>query len=188
LTDEASTLSTVMEKTAQLIEGVERDQWAGSTPCTDWDVQRLLAHLVGWSGNFAARWEGVQPEAEPDAIELGDRPSDTFRANAGRITAVLDSGQQPPEDAPGADILTAEEILHGWDLAVATGQLVPYTDDESVSALAAMKDMLKPEYRGYGFEAEVDVPDDAGTLDRLLAFSGRDPERAELSEESPSVG
>jgi len=174
MSDDNAILDTVLAKTAATIEGVQPDQRTAGTPCPDWDVQRLLAHLVGWSGNFASRAEGDEPDPEPDAIDPGDSPGVLFRQNADRILAGL---AQPsvPEGAPDRDILIAEFILHGWDLATATGQPIPYLDAEAAPALVAMQGMLKPEYRGMGFEAEVTVPDDTGELDQLIAFSGRDP-------------
>jgi uncharacterized protein (TIGR03086 family) len=177
MSDDVKTLSSVMEKTALLMDGVKTDQRSGSTPCPEWDVQRLMAHLVIWSENFADRAQGVDPSAGTDSTDPGDTPATEFRNNANRIVAALAQDGQLPEKAPKAGILIAEYVLHGWDLAVATGQRVRYSNDEAERGLSAMQAMLKPEYRGQGFEAEVAVPDDASALDRLVAFSGRDPQR-----------
>ena len=67
--------------------------------------------------------------------------------------------------------------VHGWDLARATGQAVPFEDGEALRALETGRQMLKPEYRGPDkeFGAEVPVPDDAAPMDQLVAFLGRDP-------------
>jgi uncharacterized protein (TIGR03086 family) len=175
--DEVTTLAAVMEKTATTIDAVGRDQRTAQTPCPDWDVQRLLAHLVGWSGNFADRAEGAEPAAEPDATDPGDSPATEFRKNAQRIVGALSQEGSRSEKAPDPGILIAEYILHGWDLATATGQPTTYTEAEAKPGLEAMRSMLKPEYRGHGFEAEVQLPKDASEVDQLLAFSGRDPQR-----------
>ena len=69
-----------------------------------------------------------------------------------------------------------EFITHGWDLATATGQRVPYTSAEATAALDAGRQMLKPEYRGsdksFGEEVATGSTD---PVDQLVAFLGRDP-------------
>lgn len=175
MSDEVENLGNVMEKTAVVIEGVTPNQRSASTPCPNWDVQRLLAHLVGWSENFADRAEGTKPADEPDSSDPGDSPATGFRHNSKRIVDALSQAGDRPESSPDPGILIAEYIVHGWDLATATGQPITYTDAEAEPGLTAMTGMLKPEYRGHGFEAEVTVPSDASDIDKLLAFSGRDP-------------
>jgi uncharacterized protein (TIGR03086 family) len=68
-----------------------------------------------------------------------------------------------------------ELVVHGWDLAVATGQ--PYrADAESVPAcLGFVAPMARPEGTPGLFGPPVPVPADAPDLDRLLGLSGRDP-------------
>ena len=74
-------------------------------------------------------------------------------------------------------MLTAEVVAHGWDLARATGR--PWQPPAALcdQARSAMTGMLLPEYRGPDkpFGTEVTVADDAPPLERLLAFSGRNP-------------
>ncbi len=72
-----------------------------------------------------------------------------------------------------------EYIIHGWDLATATGR--PFSATESVVAPAHefLLGMVAPEYRGPDsgfFDAEVEIPENASPLDRLLGFAGRDPQ------------
>jgi uncharacterized protein (TIGR03086 family) len=70
-----------------------------------------------------------------------------------------------------------EYLVHGWDLAVATGQTVPYTDDEAEAVLERAQATLPPEYRGEGmpFGDIVPVADHAPAVDRLVGFLGREP-------------
>ena len=67
-----------------------------------------------------------------------------------------------------------ELILHGWDLARATGQSAGHDGPE----LKAVHGMVQ-QFRASGIEGlfgpVVDVPDDAPLLDRILGLSGRDP-------------
>ena len=74
-----------------------------------------------------------------------------------------------------------EYLTHGWDLAVATAQPIPYTDAEAEEALSRAQATLPPEYQGEGmaFGAPVDVADDAPAIDRFVAFLGRPPHPAD---------
>lgn len=63
------------------------------------------------------------------------------------------------------------------DLAVATGQPVPFTEDEAARTLARAEVTLPPKFRGEGmpFGPIVPVDGDDGAVDRCVAFLGRDP-------------
>jgi uncharacterized protein (TIGR03086 family) len=79
---------------------------------------------------------------------------------------------------PAADVAAlniAEMVLHGWDLAVATGQA--YTVDPAAAQVALHAVEANAElFRQYkGFADQVTVPADASALDRVLGLSGRDP-------------
>jgi uncharacterized protein (TIGR03086 family) len=64
-------------------------------------------------------------------------------------------------------------LIHGWDLAVATGQdstLDPVLVETCWEIVRPQQDLL----RGSGaFGTEVEVPDDADSQTRLLAVLGR---------------
>lgn len=71
-----------------------------------------------------------------------------------------------------------ELVVHGWDLARATGQ--PFTADpaslrESLGFAASMSEPGQEAGREGLYGPVVRVPDDAPDLDRLLGFAGRDP-------------
>ena len=71
-----------------------------------------------------------------------------------------------------------ELVVHGWDLAVATGQ--PYdADAASIEvALGFVGPFSEPEaaqQREGVFGPVVPVPDGAPALDRLIGLAGRDP-------------
>ena len=70
-----------------------------------------------------------------------------------------------------------EYLAHGWDLATATGQPIPYTDDEAADVLVRARATLPAEYQGEGmaFGAIVPVGDDATPVERFVAFMGRQP-------------
>ena len=73
-------------------------------------------------------------------------------------------------------VATDELVIHGWDLARATGQ--PFGCDPGALGAATqfVEAMSKPgESRDGLFGPAVSVPDGATELERVIALSGRDP-------------
>ena len=178
-------LSDVMTKTGDLIEVVRSDQWDLPTPCRDWDVRALVGHIVGWLRVFAAGAAGEAFEGDPADYLAGDSSADDFR----RLTEVLVAGwdangtdrtvRLTSGELPGAmvfDMTLMEYLTHGWDLATATGQPVPFTEVEAEDVLRRARATLRPEYRGpdTAMGEEVEVAADAPAMVRLAAFMGRD--------------
>lgn len=82
-----------------------------------------------------------------------------------------------PGDAAGVVALD-ELVLHGWDLAVATGQAFDPGEDAVAAVLGFTESMSAPgdeESRQGLFGPVVAVPQDAPAFERALGFSGRDP-------------
>lgn len=74
-----------------------------------------------------------------------------------------------------AELTMGDLVLHGWDLATATGQEFK-CDDELAAAVEAGCRSTAELARSMGlFGPELAVPPDASPLDRALAVSGRDP-------------
>lgn len=141
--------------------------------------------MVCWVKVFAGAGAGDPPPADPEAVAVVDAAAE-FRAAAAKA---VQGYAQLPDDAPvslssgsmpaaaSVAMMTGEYLAHGWDLAVATGQPVRYTDEEARAARIGLEPLLSPEYRGAGmpFGDVVEISDDAGEVDRFLAFSGRRP-------------
>jgi len=184
---EIDLLSSVLTKTGDLIEGVADDQLDRPTPCPDYDVAAMVDHLVGWVQAFEAGANGRTYGGDPSAFHAGDDAAGRFRATAdGLVAGWRDNGMDRTVsvtgggEAPGEMVFSMtlmEYLTHGWDLAVATGQPVPYSDDEAEQVLARAEVTLPPQYRGEGmpFGDIVPVADDAPAIDRLIGFMGRDP-------------
>jgi uncharacterized protein (TIGR03086 family) len=168
-------LADALKSTEGLIEGIRPDQLHAPTPCDDFDVTALVAHLLGYAARFADQANGVTPVTDAEAVEVGSDPAAAYREVADRLVGGY-SGT-PGEEAPPLGIVLMETMTHGWDLAAATGQSVSYPDTAIASVHALGQQMMSPDYRGDDkpFGLEVDVPDTAPPLERLVGFMGRDP-------------
>jgi uncharacterized protein (TIGR03086 family) len=81
----------------------------------------------------------------------------------------------PTAAADVGALLVAEMVLHGWDIARASGQEYSCTD-AAVTAAATAVDANAELFRKYGgFAVPVPLTGPASALDRVLAASGRDP-------------
>jgi uncharacterized protein (TIGR03086 family) len=184
--DEIDLLDGVLTKAAGLIDGVREDQCHLPTPCPDYDVAALLDHIVGWAQVFAAASEGRAHEGDPATFTCGDDPAGQFRAAASAMVSgwrthgldrkVRVTGSESPGELV-FNMTLMEYLAHGWDLATATGQPVPFTEQEATEVLARAQATLPPEYRGenMSFGEIVPVADDAPAIDRLVGFLGRRP-------------
>lgn len=177
-----SQLARALDATGQVVDAVTADQWAAATPCTDWTAAELLRHLVVGNGRFAAAFGGeTRPEAAwPDA-ELPAVYRDTAAALLAAFGApgALDRIVTIPfGTVPGSVALhlrVTEVLVHGWDLAKATGQSAAgFPDDiaeqELVFSQSALE-RLPPDRRP--FAPSQPVGGGAPAIERLVACLGR---------------
>lgn len=175
---------------AALVRGVRDDQLGLSTPCPDYTVGDLLDHIDGLSLAFTwAATKEVPDDADDvapsgDASRLGDDWRDRIPARLADLTAAwrdpdawTGMTMAGPVEMPGeiaALVALDEVIVHGWDVAAAVGQ--PYDVDEaSIAGAAAFVAMFDDSNRGDAFGAPQPISDDASSLDRLVAGTGRNP-------------
>ncbi len=108
-----------LETTRQIVAAVPADRWQAATSCPEWDVRGLVNHLV--SGNLwaAELGSGATIEEAGDRLD-GDRlGTDPAGAHAASATAASAAFHRPgPLNAP----YFIDVLIHGWDLATATGQ------------------------------------------------------------------
>jgi uncharacterized protein (TIGR03086 family) len=178
---EIDLLESVLGETEATVAAVTPAQEHLPTPCRELDVARIVDHLVGWANSFAARLIGSSVTGDPNDYRVGADPAAEFHQAAQTIVGAYREGGEQSQKLP-AGFLTMEFLVHGWDLATATGRSVKFNPAAADLALATGRQMLQPEYRGPGksFGYEVEVSDDAGPVDRLVAFMGRDPGRQPL--------
>jgi uncharacterized protein (TIGR03086 family) len=162
------------------LEGVG-GQWDAPTPCRDWDVRALVNHVVYEDVWTVPMMEGATVADVGNRFEgdlLGDDPVAAGRAAADAATIAAASGLVAGRtvhlsfgDTPAAEYvyqLAADHLIHGWDLAAATGGDRRF-DPELVDALAIWFAEREAAYRTAG-----DAPDDP--QDRLIMAFGRHPD------------
>ncbi|MEW2418168.1 TIGR03086 family metal-binding protein [Streptomyces sp. NPDC046866] len=192
MTDAATLdLGPQAEAVARLVAGVTDDRLADRTPCPGYAVDGLLGHLAHLAAAFrdAARKDlGPTTDTAPGAT-APSLPS-SWREELPRVLGELADAWRDPSawtgmtraggvDLPGdvAGRVAADElVIHGWDLARATGQA--YAPDRAAlqASYAFLLAAAEDESRGGGiFGPVVPVPDDAPLLDRAVGLSGRDP-------------
>lgn len=184
-TSDVDVIESVLNKTATVLAGVRPDQLTAPTPCAEYDVRALENHIVGWVQSFAAAASG-RPSASDPAAYLSADPVGDFRAAVAELVegwrsggvdrTVSLAGNEVP--APLALTMTLMEyVTHACDLAVATGQPVPFSDSELAMTLERARVTLPDQYRGEGmaFGHQVAVAADAPLAEQLLGFMGRRP-------------
>jgi len=166
-------LADALDRTGHLVAGIRDDQWRNSTPCAEWDLRALVAHVVNGNTMFAA---ALGAETVPTAEY--DQSAATLLA-AFRQPGVLDRIVEIPfgtvPAAVALHIRLTELLVHGWDIAHATDQRTDFPEELAEQELAFSKTALNSVPPGRSpFAAPQPAPEAAPALDRLAAILGRD--------------
>jgi uncharacterized protein (TIGR03086 family) len=168
----------------RVASGITVNDLDAPTPCANFTVRGVLAHMIGGATQFAAAFRG---EAPPDGpADAGDGPDVVARAGnalAGLMSAIRSPGAldrtivTPFGAMPGeafARYVVLDGVVHGWDLATATAQ--PYEPSEALVAQAdacAHRTIATSMRDGDTFADAVEPPAGASSIERLAAFTGR---------------
>jgi uncharacterized protein (TIGR03086 family) len=176
-----SQLARALDATGQVVDAVAADQWAAATPCTDWTAADLLRHLVLGNSRFAAAVSGdsLPEDAGPDSgLPAAYRDSAAALLTAFGAPGALERVVTVPfGTVPGSVALhlrLTEVLVHGWDLAQATGQPAEFPADLAEQELAFSQSALEqlPADRR-PFAPSQPVGQDAPAIERLVACLGR---------------
>jgi uncharacterized protein (TIGR03086 family) len=136
-----------VDRWQQLLSGVPDDAWDAPTPCAAWGVRELVNHVVGeelWLPPLLAGQTIADVGDRFDGDLLGADPKDAGRraahaaGEAGDGVADGDRVQLSYGEEAATEYLmqlAADHLIHGWDLAAATGQ-DRGLDPELVAAVA----------------------------------------------------
>jgi uncharacterized protein (TIGR03086 family) len=176
------------------VHAVAEDQWDAATPDTEWTVADLVEHVIEEHRWVAPLLHGQDLESAAKVVDgsrslpvnggvganLAQEWDEAAIASAEAFTAPgaldrdVELSRGPTPARQYAEEMIFDLTIHAWDLAQAIGYDGSLPDNV-VSALyaevAGMGDMS-----GSGlFKPPVEVPDDAPTIDKLVAATGRNP-------------
>lgn len=175
----------------EAVARVTAAQLGGPTPCRDWTLRELLAHLVAHNHGFAAAargetvaasvWDGsqVSDEPYPAYLESARAAGDAFAAPGAleRQVELAGLGAFPLRIAIGFHFV--DYLIHGWDVARSIGAATEPDAELTITALKfASRWPDAPQTRGPGkpFGPRIDVPASAPPFDQLLGLLGRAPD------------
>ncbi|MEV4106825.1 TIGR03086 family metal-binding protein [Nonomuraea sp. NPDC049695] len=169
-------MTRATERTVGLVRAVRPEQLGLPTPCANFDVKGLINHLE-WVAELFESLARTGPRVEqgPYAGDFHDRAERTLAAWSRLETW---EGTSPAMGLPMgvlAHMYLVDMVVHGWDLARATGQEYEPEPAAVSRALHFTDQMVEMGRQRGAFGPPVAVPDDAPEFDRLLGVIGRDP-------------
>jgi uncharacterized protein (TIGR03086 family) len=180
--DPLDLLDRSIAQTGAIVAGVRPDQAGLPTPCSEFDVRKLLNHLVYDVQTFTTMVTGAE-RGSPDQDLIGDDWLSAYRAASSGLVDAWHKrgsdgtmklgrlGEMPAAWAVGQHY--ADIAQHGWDLARATGQSTDLDAELGQASLDWARQSLKPEFHGQAFGPEVPAAANAPVYDKLAAFFGR---------------
>jgi uncharacterized protein (TIGR03086 family) len=183
-------MTSASVNTTAVLAAVKDDQLDARTPCEKLSLRELVAHVGGLGGAFAAA-------ARKDLGELTDSPPKDggYRLDDGwreqypdNLAGLAEAWRDPSAwegmtrvggvDLPSevcAMVALTEVVIHGWDVAVVTGQDYEVDDEVADALLAHMASFTAAGPVEGLFGPAVEIGSDATAFERSLALSGRDP-------------
>ena len=176
------------------VHAITEDQWQHDTPDDEWTVADLVTHLIDENLWAAPLLHGLDLDTAATVVD-GTRSLPVDGGVGANLAAAWDEAAAGSADAFSAadalertvnlsrgptpahrylDEMTFDLVIHAWDLGTAISYPEPLPDELVERVYAEVKDIGDLSASGL-FDAPVDVPDDASTLEKLVALTGRDP-------------
>jgi uncharacterized protein (TIGR03086 family) len=179
-------LQQAIQSTRSILAEVDPKDLDRSTPCQSWKVSDLINHIVGAQRFFTDGVNGAPLSPDETDYAAGDFVGEFDRGSAAAVAAFSQDGAMermlhlPFGEMPGAvffGLACTDTLVHGWDLAKATGQPTDIEPELAAALLAQVRPALPDAFRGQDgvapFGPEQPAPDGASNADRLAAFLGR---------------
>jgi uncharacterized protein (TIGR03086 family) len=146
------------------------------TPCEDWDIQALVAHVVNTHWRVS-RTTGQEANVQQDWVDQWESASSAIKqalADPVRSHEVTKGmfGEQSFSDLVG-QLLCSDTLYHTWDLARASGQDEQLDPDAVAKALEFLTPLDEAIRRPGGFGPKVSSAPNADIQTRFLNFGGR---------------
>lgn len=181
MSNTATRYRDLAERFTSIVTTVPGPGWDEPSPCAGWTARDVLSHVVDTELDFLRQF-GLGPD------EIGDEPFERWISVRVAMQHALEDPETaeteydgyfgPTTFAESVDgFYTPDLIVHGWDIARATGlaDLEPMPADEVARLDERFRSMGDTPRATGAFGPEVPVPDDASAQDRLLGFLGRRP-------------
>jgi uncharacterized protein (TIGR03086 family) len=192
--DELTKFLSAQRAFSDRVHAVAEDQWSAPTPCTKWSVADLVAHLVEENRWVAPLMHGLDLTSAGKVVDaarkrpvrggigatLAEEWDDAAVEARNAVSAVgaldrtVDLSRGPTPARGYIAEMVSDLTIHGWDLGRAIGYTEPLPLDLVEAVYDIAKDMGDLSYTGM-FNKPVTMPDDASTIDKLIALTGRDP-------------
>jgi uncharacterized protein (TIGR03086 family) len=184
-------LTPATQAMALLVADIGDDQLAAPTPCPGSTVADLLDHVGGLclaftgaaakdpeTGSQAPSADGsrLDPDWRTRIPERLDRLAAAWKDDGAWAGLTKAGGVDLPGEVAGR-VAANEVVVHGWDLARATGHEYACEPRVLQAAYEFVQQAVaqNPDGSEGLFGRPVSVPDDAPLLDRLIGLTGRDP-------------
>ena len=178
--------SLAIASTRLRVAGLHDDDLGRPTVNAGWDVRSLLAHLIGGCLLYASVLRGEEADWTAREKQLITDPLGQFDAAAIVLQEAIGEPGDPRRlvSIPGGDvpagfaigIHASDMLVHGWDLAVATGQdrgLDPALCAASTAIISRFPADTWGNPKFYGARVATDSAEPA---DLLIALTGRNPD------------
>lgn len=178
--------SRALADTGLIVDAIKPDDLSLPTPCPDWDVAALLQHVIAgnlWAAELGAGATIEQVGSRLDGDVVGSDPSASYRDSArvaeavfrapGAMDAMCAVSYGPVPGAVYAGHRFIDVLVHGWDLATATGQDTTLDPDLAAAALAVVEPQADLLVASGAFAAPHGDPPDQSAQSRLLHLLGR---------------
>jgi uncharacterized protein (TIGR03086 family) len=162
-----------------VVTGIAPDQLGNPTPCAHFTVRGVLEHMLAGATAFAAAYRGEHSPAEPDLADPLGSFGPVLADLVAAITApgALDRTIQAPFGEVAGDsfarFVVLDGLVHGWDLAIATGQPYEPPGELVAAAFAFARQAIDPMRDGDTFAAPVEPAAGASPIERLANYTGR---------------
>ena len=163
---------------AGVVGNLSPDDLDRPTPCANFTVRGVLEHMIGGATAFAAAFRGEEPtEADTSDVLAGFGPALTNLVDAITSPGALGRNVKAPfGEVPGetfARFVVLDGLVHGWDMATATGQPYAPSDELVADVQAFANGALDPLRDGQTFADAVEPAAGASPIERLAAYTGR---------------
>lgn len=165
---------------AEKIDGVKEDRWNDRSPCEGWTARDVVAHVIETPAMFL----GFIGDEMGEVPSVDDDPRAAWDASRAQVQQRLEDPAKATKEFDGFlgrttfedsvnRFLCFDLVVHGWDLARATGQ-DERIQPEDVSRVREQAEAFGDSMRSpQAFGPAIDPPEGADDQAELLAFLGR---------------